>query len=221
MLCLILALCCLQAFAFETHGGLRVGATVSKLAGEDWEDSKDWWEQEMEIAAGVPISHSDYWGMGFSIGLFYEVSLFRFLAIQPELFYTTYHGGMKLQNDTWSSDWVKLGTIYRLAEASAVLKLRFSEQWAVFSGPLFMYRFIAPKEIIISPDDRDSDPVTNDSVFKRYAFAVVGGIEFRTSDEVLLDIRYNYNLDSLDDYGGSWEDDTVFHGVIASVGFLF
>lgn len=201
---------------------MRFGITVSMLAGDEWEVTKD--DMELLFEGSVPglsVSVSDYWGWGFTAGLLFELSLFRFLALQPELSYTTYQGGMKLQNEDWSSDWVKLGTIYRLAEASVLLKLRLSERLALFSGPLLMYRFLPPKSILIGPDDRDSNPISDDSMYRELAYGVVGGIEFRTEEEVFVEIRYNYNLTSFDDYGFPWKDDTVFHGVVASVGFLF
>jgi hypothetical protein len=221
LLCLLLFCCCLQVFSFGASRGFRFGTTVSRLVGNDWEFTKDFWEQELEISLSVPVSNGDYFGWGWSVGVFYELSLFRFLAIQPELFYTTYHGGVKLQNDTLSHDWVKLGTIYRVAEAPLIVKIRLSQKLAVFSGPLVMFRFLPPKDIIISSDDRDSDPVLDDSVFSRWAYGVVGGIEYRIDDEVLIDIRYNYNLTSFDDFGSSWENDTIFQSAIATVGFIF
>jgi opacity protein-like surface antigen len=128
---------------------------------------------------------------------------------------------VKLQNDTWSADWVKLGTIYRLAEVPLLVKLRLSDKLAVMSGPMLMYRFIPPKAILIGPSDRESDPIVDDSFYKELAFAVIGGIEFRLSEEVVVDIRYNYNLTSFDDYGSPWENDTVFRGIIAGMGLLF
>jgi hypothetical protein len=221
LLCLVFCCCCLQVFSFGVSRGFRFGATFSRLAGEDWEFIKDFKEQELEILAGVPVSNGDYIGWGWSVGVFFEVSLFRFLAIQPELFYTTYHGGVKLQNDTLSYDWVKLGTIYRLAEVPLIVKIRLTDKFAVFSGPLVMFRFLAPKDIFISPDDRESDPVLDDSFFSRLAYGVVGGIEFRVDDEIIMDIRYNYNLTSFDDFGTSWENDTIFQSVIAGIGFIF
>ena len=113
------------------------------------------------------------------------------------------HGGVKLQNDNLSSDWVKLGTIYRVAEVPLLLKIRLSRKLAVFSGPLVMFRFLAPKDIIISPGDRESDPTVDDSFYTRFAYGVVGGIEYRVEDEIVLDFRYNYNLTSFDDFGSS------------------
>jgi opacity protein-like surface antigen len=221
LLCLILLWGWQQAYALETHVGLRFGVTVSKLAGNDWEIVKDVWEADLESMTGYPVSHSDYWGWGFSAGVLIELSLFRFLALQPEVLYTTYHGGMKLQNDFYSSDWAKLGTIYRVAEACLLLKIRPAKRVAIFAGPLVMYRFLPPKAIIIVPGDRESEPISDDSVFKELAYGVVGGVEFKLDKETFLEVRYNYNLTSFDNFGYPWDDDTVFHGIIASVGFLF
>jgi opacity protein-like surface antigen len=222
LFCLALV-CCLQpAFAQELRWGMRFGATFSMLAGEDWELVKDEMEYLVETELpGLSVTHSDYWGLGFSAGLLFEISLFRFLAIQPEILYTTYHGGMKVQNDAWSSDWAKFGWIYRLAEVPLLLKLRLSKKVAVFGGPLLMYRFLPPKAIVITADDRDSEPIRDDSFYKELAYGVVGGVELRTSNETFVEVRYNYNLTSLDNYGYPFQDDTVFHGIVASVGFLF
>jgi opacity protein-like surface antigen len=216
-------LCCWQqAQALELKWGMRFGATVSMLAGQDWELYKDALEVAFETEMpGLSVSHSDYWGWGFSAGLALELSLFRFLALQPELLYTTYHGGVKLQNDDWSSDWAKVGTIYRLVELPVLVKLRFSDKLAVFAGPLLMYRLLPPKVILIAPDYRDSEPIDDDSGYKTLAYGIVGGFEYRSTDEVFLEIRYNYNLTSFDNYGYPYQDDTVFRGVMASVGFLF
>ncbi|MBN1836962.1 MAG: PorT family protein [Spirochaetales bacterium] len=223
LLVFMLLLCCWQqAEGMEFKWGMRFGATVSMLAGSDWELYKDALEAALEAdMPGLSVSHRDYWGWGFTAGLALELSLGRFLALQPELLDTTYHGGVKLQNDDWSSDWAKIGTIYRLAELPVLLKLRFSKKLAVFAGPLVMYRFLPPKLIVIAPDYRDSEPLTDDSGYGTLAYGVVGGIEYHSTDEVVLEARYNYNLTSFDNYGYPFRDDTVFHGVILSVGFLF
>ena len=218
---LIVLCCCLQAGALEARGGFRLGTTVTMLAGEDWAFTKQDWELYLETEAGVPVTASDYRGWGVTIGVLLELSLVHFVALQPELCYTTYHGGMRLQNDLWSGDWIKLGTVYRLAEAPILLKLRLSEKLSLLAGPSLMVRFIEPKAVLITPDDREDEPIADDSGYKRIACAVVGGIVYRGGGGIFLDLRYHFTLTSFDDFDAPWENDTLFHGVIASVGYLF
>jgi hypothetical protein len=222
LFCLLLLGLCVEGFALEAHVGVRVGATLSQLAGEDWDVNKDEWEWLLESSdPGLYVSHSDYWGLGFTAGFLVEVSLFRFLALQPEVLYTTYHGGVKLQNDDWSSDWMKIGTIYRLAEACLLVKFRLGQRLAVFSGPLLMYRFLPPKVYVGIQGDSESEPMTDDSFYKDLAYGIVGGVELRAKNGAFIEVRYNYNLTSLDNYGYPYLDDTIFRGVIASVGLYF
>jgi hypothetical protein len=49
----------------------------------------------------------------------------------------------------------------------------------------------------------------------------VGGIELRAKNGVFFELRYNYNLTSFDNYGYPYLDDTIFRGVIVSVGYYF
>ena len=86
-----------------------------------------------------------------------------------------------------------------------------------------MFRFLAPKETYhLRPTTATRSVV--DLRGKLYETRLWGGRGDRVQEqrrEVFLDVRYNYNLTSLDDFGASFENDTIFHGVIASVGFLF
>jgi opacity protein-like surface antigen len=74
---------------------------------------------------------------------------------------------------------------------------------------------------VIIPDDRASEPISDDSNYEKLAYGVIGGIEFRSSGETFVELRYNYNLTSFDNYGYPYRDDTIFHGIVMSVGFLF
>lgn len=200
---LTLIICALtfSAQAQESRIGIKGGVNFTNM-GSDMEDS--FGESNMKT--------------GFHAGLFANMKITQFFALQPEVLYSLQ--GAKFDVPVIDDD-AKINLSY--INVPVLAKVYLSENFNIHAGPYIGFLISNNAEL----DDATAEEALDD-MYKTLDFGVAGGLEFETLSGVVVGARYNLGLadirnDDDEDVDVIEENDFNIHNqnIQAYIGFMF
>jgi len=190
-------------------GGLKIGASMAKLHGDDVEDFTDL------------LGEAQKSRIGFCAGGFITFNITGMFAIQPEVLYTM--KGSKYEEEILGETlklWIKLDYL----EIPVLVKIMAPSPGGVnpylFAGPVFALKLSSKMKAEYAGASEEVD--IEDIKSTDFGLVIGAGVDFGFGasgmGKMTLDVRYSLGLSSISDFEG----DDVKNGVFSlMVGFSF
>jgi hypothetical protein len=155
-------------------------------------------ESEYGIKGGVNFSNfysnevdDQNLRIGYNAGLFFKAAITDFLAIQPEVLYTT--KGSTTSYDNFFTGPAKFSQNLNYLEVPVLAVINLGESFNVHAGPYVAYLLKAQVQNKTSDGNLDFVEDLNEGDYERldYGIAVGAGFEF---DVIRFGARYDYGL---------------------------
>lgn len=162
------------ANAQESHIGVKGGVNFSNL-GKDIEDSDSFDEANLKT--------------GFHAGLFANLKIIDFFALQPEVLYSLQGSKVDVPG---SSEELKFNLSY--INVPVLAKVYLGENFNIHAGPYIGF--------LVNTSVEFNDNTVEDALedfYKTLDFGVAGGIEFESGSGFVLGARYNAGLADIRD----------------------
>lgn len=127
--------------------------------------------------------------LGFHAGLFFNLKITDFFALQPEILYSLQ--GVKF--DLIGGDELKYNLSY--INVPVLAKIYFGENFNIHAGPYA--GFLVNTGVKVDGNTFDEDAL--EDAYKTFDFGVSGGIEFGAASGLVIGARYNLGLADIRD----------------------
>ena len=190
-------------------GGLKIGASMAKLHGDDVDDLTDFLGEDQKSRIGL------------CAGGFITFNITGMFAVQPEVLYVK--KGSKYEEEILGETfklWIKLDYL----EIPVLVKIMAPSPGGVnpylFAGPVFALKLSSKMKAEYAGDSEEVD--IEDIKSTDFGLVIGAGVDFGFGasgmGKMTLDVRYSLGLSSISDFEG----DDVKNGVFSlMVGFSF
>ena len=191
-------------------GGLKIGASMAKLHGDDVEDFTD------VLGAGLKSR------IGFCAGGFITFNITGMFAIQPEVLYTM--KGVRWEGEINGATPLKVWMKLDYLEIPVLVKIMAPSPGGVnpylFAGPVFALKLSSKMKAEYAGESAEED--IEDLKGTDFGLVIGAGVDFGFGasgmGKMTLDVRYSLGLSTISDFEG----DDVKNGVFSlMVGFSF
>lgn len=129
--------------------------------------------------------------VGYHAGLFFKAPLTSFLAIQPEVLYTT--KGTTAEYSNFLTGTGEFTQELNYLETPVLAVLNLSDAINIHAGPYFAYLLNAQVENKSANSDFNFTEGLNEDDFERLDYGLSAGVGFE-SDVIRIGARYNYGM---------------------------
>lgn len=157
-----------------SEAGIKGGLNLSNLYNEEVDD------QNMRV--------------GYNVGLFFKAALTDFLAIQPEVLYTT--KGSTTQYDNFFTGDGEFTQEFNYLEIPVLAVINLSDNINIHGGPYFAYLLNAQVENKSANSNYNFVEGLNEDDFQRLDYGIAAGLGFEF-DVLRFGARYDYGLKAI------------------------
>ena len=204
--------------------GIKVGINLSDWTGKGVNEFIENYEYIMNASGFDNFNLTRAHRIGFSLGGFINYEINEIFSLQPELLYTMkgvkfdgngYFYGYNFNTDIiYKTDYIEIPLLGKLT----VAKNSGITPFLLF-GPFFAYNTSSKLKVKVEVEgESDSDEVDFNYI-KEIDYGLILGGGFETSSGILIDIRYNLGLISVNDAS----DDIITKNqvILIMMGFCF